>query len=71
MAILLHRQDNGGHYPAALSDLLADGQIGPEAFICPDADDVPTVLPTATTQQAAAALSDPGHLSYVYFGRAD
>ena len=73
LAILLYAQDHSGHYPPALADLLADEQIGPEVFTCPASNATAAVLPATppTTQQVAAALAVPGHLSYVYCGHAD
>ena len=52
---------------------MAEEQIGPEVFTCPSSNDTAAVLPAMppTTQQAAAALAAPGHLSYVYFGHAN
>jgi hypothetical protein len=71
LAILLYQQDNAGHYPPALADLLADEQIGAAVFVCPSSNDSTAVLPpttSPTTQQAAAAFAIPRHLSYLYFG---
>ena len=44
----------------------------PETLVSPMTADTAAVLPPGTTtRQADAALAVPGHLSYVYRGRAD
>lgn len=78
LAILLYQQDHGGHYPDSLAAILSAEQIGPEVLVCPSSTDTAAALPPPpagedrpTTRQAAAALTGPGHLSYVYFGHPD
>jgi prepilin-type processing-associated H-X9-DG protein len=63
-ALLLYANNNHGQYPPRLEDVLLDGNVVPQVFVCPTTNDTPA--PGTTVQQQAAALSAGGHESYIY-----
>ena len=69
--LLQHIHDNDGRYPDDLTVLLADDQLSPHSFICPDRDDMPATGDTA--EQRMARFRKGGCCSYVYLaaGRKD
>jgi predicted Zn finger-like uncharacterized protein/prepilin-type processing-associated H-X9-DG protein len=67
IAILLYANDNQGHYPDSLDQLLLTQDITAPVFVCPSSKD--STATGATTQAIATNLNTGGHLSYVYVGK--
>ena len=64
LALLQYANDHHGQYPPRLEELILDGNINSNVFVCPDSIDTPA--PGSTPQAQAAALSSGGHESYIY-----
>jgi hypothetical protein len=62
--LLFCANDHRGQFPPKLENLLLDGDLTAEVFVCPDTNDVNATGPT--TQAVAANLSAGGHESYIY-----
>ena len=67
-SLLLYANRNGGRFPNALEDLVANGTLPPELLICPSAHDH-TPAPGKTAAEQVANLAKGKHLSYVYAGK--
>lgn len=67
MSVQVYASANGGKLPDTLEQLVASGELAPDALVCPTSND--TIAPGATPQAQAASLATPGHLSYVYLGK--
>jgi prepilin-type processing-associated H-X9-DG protein len=67
LAMVLYANDNGGHYPAMIADVLEE-DIAPVALICPSTTGTPAIT-GATTQATAANVVAGGHLSYVILSK--
>jgi prepilin-type processing-associated H-X9-DG protein len=67
IAILLYANENHGHYPDSVDQLLLTQDITSPVFVCPSSKDAAAT--GATTQAVATNLHTGGHLSYVYLGK--
>jgi hypothetical protein len=67
-SLLLHANRNGGRFPDALEDLVANGTLPAELLICPSAHDH-TPAPGQSSLEQAANLAKGKHQSYVYAGK--
>lgn len=68
LAIQMYANDHDGRLPDDFGQLLLHADITADTFVCPmSQDEYPTT--GQTLEEQAAALSTPGHCSYVYFGR--
>jgi len=63
----MYAHENGGRFPDGFEALLRTQDVTSEVFVCPSSQDERAT--GDTTAEVAAALSAPGHLSYVYAGR--
>jgi prepilin-type processing-associated H-X9-DG protein len=64
MALMIYSNEHGGMYPPTLDEVLIEGDITSEVFICPK-----TAHERATGPTTQAVLQDfhkPGHNSYLY-----
>jgi hypothetical protein len=62
-AMLIYANENKGSYPPGFAALISNGW-DPDLFVCPASND--SSARAATTQQALAEFTKPGHCSYVY-----
>ena len=65
--LLMYAQDHGGKYPDDFGTVLRDADITSEVFVCPSSNDERAT--GHTPAEIAAHLSEPGHCSYLYFGK--
>jgi prepilin-type processing-associated H-X9-DG protein len=63
----MYARENGGRFPDGFEQLLLTQDVTSEVFVCPSSQD--ERAPGQTAADVAAALSRPGHVSYVYAGR--
>jgi prepilin-type processing-associated H-X9-DG protein len=63
----MYARENGGRFPDRFEQLLLTQDVTSEVFVCPSGND--ERAPGETAADVAAALSQPGHLSYVYTGK--
>ena len=66
-AIAMYANDHNGQFPDDLKTVLENEDVTSAVFVCPESNDQPAV--GSTTQATAAALLQPGHLSYSYLGK--
>jgi prepilin-type processing-associated H-X9-DG protein len=66
-AISMYANDHNGQFPDDLQTVLENEDVTSAVFVCPESNDQPAIGPT--TQATAAALLQPGHLSYIYLGK--
>jgi prepilin-type processing-associated H-X9-DG protein len=66
-AISMYANDHNGQFPDDLQIVLENEDVTSVIFVCPESNDEPAV--GSTTQATAAALLQPGHLSYIYLGK--
>jgi prepilin-type processing-associated H-X9-DG protein len=64
LALMIYSNAHGGVYPPTLDEVLADGEITGEVFVCPHTAHQPATGPT--TQAVVQDFRKPGHNSYVY-----
>jgi hypothetical protein len=67
MAIASYAKDHKGEFPDDLKTVLENEDITAATLVCPESNDTPAFGPT--TQATAAALLQPGHVSYIYLGK--
>lgn len=67
-AIAMYANEHGDRFPDDVKTILENEDLTPSVFVCPSSNDQPTP-PGPTTQTTAAALLQPGHLSYIYLGK--
>jgi prepilin-type processing-associated H-X9-DG protein len=63
----MYANENGGRFPDGFEQLLLTQDVTSEVFVCPSGQD--ERAQGDTTAEVAAALSQPGHVSYVYAGK--
>ena len=63
----MYAKENGGRFPDGFEALLLTQDVTSEVFVCPSGQD--ERAEGETTAAVAAALSRPGHVSYVYAGK--
>jgi prepilin-type processing-associated H-X9-DG protein len=63
----MYAHENGGRFPDNFEQLLLTQDITSEVFCCPSSND--ERVTGETPADVAQALSQPGHLSYVYAGK--
>ena len=68
LGITLYSNEHAGKHPDTLESMVLDDRQ-PDASIltCPVSGDAP--IPGYSHESVAATLSQPGHVSYLYFGR--
>jgi prepilin-type processing-associated H-X9-DG protein len=63
----MYAHENAGRFPDGFEQLLLTQDITSEVFCCPSSNDERAT--GESTPDLAKALSQPGHLSYVYAGK--
>src|SRR5687768_4208274 len=63
-ALQLYANNNGGTYPPSFDELVLEGEVTPEVFLCPSSADERAYGPT--TRAVLQDFHAPGHCSYVY-----
>jgi prepilin-type processing-associated H-X9-DG protein len=67
LALMFYANSHNGHLPDDIGELISE-DLATEVFVCPStSDERADVGPT--TQQTAANIASPGHLSYIYLGK--